>query len=97
MTTRSRNQSGNRGWRKVEMPVERLGAVATLLREAGPVFGEGDPIKAHAFFDPANRPRRVHATFANGWRATLVLHVDGTGSLSQALKLKGEIRGELPA
>lgn len=87
----------NRAWRKVDMPTEKLPAVATLMREAGPVFGEGAPIKAHAFFDAANRPRRVHATFANGWRATLVLHVDGTGSLSQALKLTGEFRGQLPA
>lgn len=92
----SRNR-GNRSWRRVEMPEERLPAVAALLREAGPVFGNGCPIKAHAFFDPANRPRRVHATFANGWRATLVLYVDGTGSLSQALKIRGEIKGQLPA
>lgn len=84
-----------RGWRRVEMPAERMEAVKTLMQQAGPLLGKGDPIMAHAFFDRTDRPRRVHATFADGWRATLVLYSDGTGALSQALKITGEIRGVL--
>ncbi|WP_303763545.1 hypothetical protein [Sphingobium yanoikuyae] len=97
MKASSPRKRGNRAWRRVEMPDENLPAVLKLLREAGPVFGKGDPVQAHSYFDAENRPRRLHATFADGWRATLVLHLNGTGSLSQALKLQGAIKGALPA
>lgn len=84
---------GSRTLSRKEIPTENLAAVAQLLRQAGPVLGAGDPVSAHAFFDREKRARRVHATFADGWRATLKLHLDGTGTLSQALKLRGEIKG----
>lgn len=74
-------------WCKVILPSENMAAVAVLLRQAGPLMGAGNPVAAHAFRDTHGRWRRVHATFADGWRATLVLYADGTGSLSQALKL----------
>ena len=90
MRASSPRNRGNRSWRRVDLDTDRLAAVLLLLREAGKVMGEGTPILAHAFYDAVGRARRVHATFADGWRATLVIYVDGTCSLSQALKIRCE-------
>lgn len=76
-----------RGWRRVDVTSDNMPMVAQKLREAGSVGGEGEPAAAHAHFDRQGRLRRIHATYANGWRATLTLRTDGSYSLSQALKL----------
>ncbi len=71
--------------------------VADKLRECGQRGSDGCPVEAHAHFDAKNRLRRIHTRYANGWRATLVIRVDGSYSLSQAVKLVSEIKGALPA
>lgn len=86
MTARSSTQRGGQ-WRRVDVTAEKMPHVAKLLREAGSVVGEGEPITAHAHYDRHGRVRRVHARYANGWRATLTFRSDGSYSLSQALKL----------
>jgi hypothetical protein len=93
MRASSPRQRGNRGWRKIPVNEADMPKVAALLREAGPIAGDGDPTAAHAHYDPQGRVRRVHATYANGWRATLVLRVDGSFSLSQAIKLVSQPKG----
>lgn len=95
MRASSPRKRGLRGWCRVQIADADLGAMGKLIREAGPCLAEGDPVRSHAYYDNARRPRRIHAQFADGWRATLVLHVGGTCSLSWALKLKGEIKGPL--
>lgn len=67
-------------------------AVVALMRGAGPLLGQGLPVAAHVLYDGQQRARRVHATFADGWRATLVIYVDGTAALSQALKIVTELK-----
>lgn len=85
---------GNAGWRKVAVTAERMPAIAQQLRDTGCVAGNGDPIEAHIHYDRQGRARRVHARYENGWRATLVLRLDGTISLSQAIKLITGPKGE---
>lgn len=75
------------GWRRVDVTADNMPMVAEKLRDAGSVGGDGAPTAAHAHFDRQGRLRRIHATYANGWRATLTLRTDGSYSLSQALKL----------
>jgi hypothetical protein len=57
-----------------------------LLRQCGFIGDDADPLEVKAHFDRAGRPRRIHATYPNGWRATLNLRADKTYSLSQAIK-----------
>lgn len=82
--SRSRN---SRGWQKVMITSDNMTMVAEKLRECGQRGGDGDPVLAHAHFDSQNRLRRIHATYSNGWRATLTVRADGSYSLSQAIKL----------
>lgn len=84
---RKRSPVKRGGWRRVDVTGDNMPMVAEKLRDAGSVGGEGEPTAAHAHFDRQGRLRRIHATYANGWRATLTLRVDGSYSLSQALKL----------
>ena len=92
MRTSSLRKGGNRSWRRVDMQADRMPAVADLMREAGPLLGQGVPITAHILYDGQHRPRGVHATCADGWRATLVIYADGTAALSQALKVVTELK-----
>jgi len=87
MRARSPRQRGNAGWRRIDITAEKMPAWAEALREAGSLAGDGDPVAAHAHYDRQGRLRRVHATYQNGWRATLVVRTDGSVSLSQAIKL----------
>ncbi|HEX7821035.1 MAG TPA: hypothetical protein VF463_10500 [Sphingobium sp.] len=75
------------GWKRVPVTRDAMPNVAEQLRRSGCVAGDGDPIAAHAHFDRQNRIRRIHATYENGWRATLSIRIDGSYSLSMALKL----------
>ena len=101
MKASSPRKRGNRGWFKSIVPDADMAKVGALLRDAGPIAGDGDPTHAHAHYDPQGRVRRVHATYANGWRATLVLRVDGSFSLSQAIKMVSQPQplpiGAIPA
>jgi hypothetical protein len=66
-----------------------LAKAGAMLREAGFLGCASDPVECHGHRDRAGRVRRMHATYENAWRATLVLRVNGDYSLSQALKLVG--------
>ncbi|MGE4323394.1 MAG: hypothetical protein AB7E60_10250 [Sphingobium sp.] len=96
MRAASPKRRGNRAWHKVVVTADNLAMVGGKLRECGPIGGDGDPVEAHALFDAANRMRRIHARYANGWRVTLVIRVDGSYSLSQAIKLVARA-GRAPA
>jgi hypothetical protein len=92
---------GNAGWRKINFVGSQLAEVGEMLRETGVIAGDGDPVEASGHRDRAGKIRRMHARYANGWRATLSFRKDGTYSVSQALKLvstKAELTaGEVPA
>lgn len=96
MKASSPRRRGNRGWSKVAVAPDNMAMVAEQLRQCGSFGGEGEPVEAHAHFDTQNRLRRIHASYANGWRATLVIRVDGSYSLSQAIKLVSEPKGATP-
>ncbi|WIA55467.1 hypothetical protein N6H05_01860 [Sphingobium sp. WTD-1] len=97
MKASSPRKRGNRAWQKVVVaPGEDMTMVADKLRECGQRGGDGEPIEAHALFDAQSRLRRIHARYANGWRATLVVRVDGSYSLSQAIKIVSQARS-MPA
>lgn len=84
---------GRSGWRRREVDLAKAGA---LMRAAGFVASSADPVAAHAHYDGQGRIRRAHATYEDGWRATLQLRLDGTSSLSMAIKLvtpAAELRG----
>lgn len=87
MRARAPRSRGNSAWRKITFTSDDLSKVGELLRETSVIAGEGDPISAHGHYDTQGRPRRIHARYANGWRATLVMRLDGTYSISQAIKL----------
>ena len=87
MRASSPRKRGTRGWKRVTMPAEKMPLIGEQLRECGSVGGDGDPIEAYAHYDNAGRLRRLHARYTNGWRATLVIRLDGGYSLSQAIKL----------
>lgn len=80
-------RAGTRGWQKVAVEADNMAMVAAKLRETGVIAGDGDPVEAHAHFDAQRRLRRIHARYANGWRATLTIRVDGSYSLSQAIRM----------
>lgn len=84
MTARKK-PARSKGWRRVEGDPVVMGP---LLREFGSLSDETEPLECWSHFDRQSRPRRIHARYADGWRVTLVLHVAGGGSLSQALTLK---------
>jgi len=79
----------NTKWRVISPDPAKVGP---LLRECGFLAVETDPIEVSAHFDAADRPRRVHAKYEGGWRATLVLRADGSYSLSHTFKFVGVIR-----
>lgn len=78
---------GNAGWRRRDIELAKAGS---LMREAGFVGCDSDPIVAYAHYDRQGRPRRAHAQYENGWRATLCIRINGDCSLSQAIRLLAE-------
>lgn len=77
--------SKKRGWVRITpLPAE----AAALFRDAGFAGYPADPERCHGFRDRQGRPRRLHAVYPNGWRATLVFHLDGSASLSQTWKVR---------
>lgn len=77
----SRRQS--RSIRTVEDPAK----IGPLLRQAGFVGVESDPVTCSARFDHTGRPVSVRATYADGWSCTMRLHKDGSYSLSYSVSL----------
>lgn len=77
--------AGQRRGRLYRMPLE-LPQAGAMLREAGFVSCDEDPIAAHMLCTRGGRGRRVHAQYSNGWRATLKCCADGSQALSQALR-----------
>lgn len=78
-----------RGWRKAEVDPAR---VAPLLREAGFIACDGDPIQVTAWYDRESRPRRVDAKYPGGIRATFHIGITGGGSLTQSIQIKVSTR-----
>ncbi|RYY25249.1 MAG: hypothetical protein EOP62_14405 [Sphingomonadales bacterium] len=75
---------GNAGWQRRDIAID---GADRIFRGVGFDATETEPVEAWASFDRQNRMRRVHARWACGWRATLQLRLDGTGSLSSAKKI----------
>ena len=75
---------GRSGWRRREIGLAEAGK---LMRAAGFAISSADPVSAHAHYDGQGRVRRAHATYEDGWRTTLQLRLDGTSSLSMAIRL----------
>lgn len=59
--------------------------IGALLRDAGFLGCQADPITCRATFDAEGKPRRVKARYPGGWNCRLTLHRDGTYSLTQSL------------
>lgn len=89
MSGKATRASRNRAWQKVVVGAEKMAMVAERLRETGTIAGEGDPVEAHANFDAQGRIRPVHARYTNGWP----IRVDGTYSLSQAIRFVSQPKG----
>lgn len=65
-----------------------LAAAGKLVRAAGyTVPFDGDPVVARGWWDGQSRLRRLKASWANGWKVTLGIRLDGTCSVSFGLKL----------
>lgn len=59
-----------------------------VLDEAGVRASAGEPETAFGYVDATGKARRMVARYADGWRADLRFHVDGTYSLTQSLRLR---------
>jgi len=73
------------GWRQTAPDPATIGP---LLRKAGFVGSEVDPISVRASFDDEGRPRRVHARYPEGWTCVMHLAIDGSYSLSQSIRMR---------
>lgn len=74
-----------RGWVRITLSPSEA---APLFRDKGFVGCPDAPERCHGSMDRQGRPRRMHAVYPNGWRATLVFHLDGSVSLSQTWKAR---------
>ncbi|MDT7533745.1 hypothetical protein OVY48_09945 [Sphingobium sp. SA2] len=80
-----RSRAGRGKLRKVQLiPANAM----ALLSQAGVRASAGEPHSVVGYYDPAGEPRRVVARYADGWRADLRFHVDGTYSLTQSLRMR---------
>lgn len=78
---RKRRKPG--GLRKLRLdPVKAV----PLLREAGAMFDD-EPDTAFGYYDREGNLRRVLARWPRGWRVDLRLHVGGSWSLTQSLRM----------
>lgn len=59
-----------------------------LLREAGVISQEHDADTVMAWLSPSGEPRRIIARFPDGWRADIRIHIDGSFTMTQSLKLQ---------
>lgn len=58
-----------------------------MLRKAGFVGTEEDPVTCRARFDRDGTPRSVKARYAGGWCCRLTIHKNGTFSLTQSISV----------
>lgn len=80
-----RSRAGRGKLRKVQLiPANAM----ALLSQAGVRASAGEPHSVVGYYDPTGEPRRVVARYADGWRADLRFHVDGTYSLTQSLRMR---------
>lgn len=73
-------------------------AAGKLVRATGytmPV--DGDPVAARGWWDGQRRLRRLKASWANGWKVTLGIRLDGGCSVSFGLKLVTTVKKAEPA
>lgn len=87
-----RSPRRKRGWRTTAPDPVTIGP---LLRQAGFVGSDADPVSVSASFDADDRPRRVHARYADGWTCTMHLARDGAFSLTQSIRMR--VSGRMPA
>ena len=59
-----------------------------LLEQVGVRASAGEPVAVFGYYDAAGEARRIVARYADGWRADLRFHVDGSYSLTQSLRLR---------
>jgi len=88
----TRATSSRRGWVRVELT--DLAKAGAIFRQAGFVISDDDPVEAYGHRDRAGGWRRMHATYPDGWRATLNIG-SRYCSLSYALRLRAEIEGPI--
>ncbi|MDF7777836.1 hypothetical protein P1X14_21455 [Sphingomonas sp. AOB5] len=69
-----------------EVDLQKAGAAIRALGFA-PV--EDDPVTARGWFTRAGQCRRLKATYAGGWKATM----SANGSVSWGLRLVSEVKG----
>lgn len=50
-----------------------------------------EPVAVFAYYDHAGELRRIVARYADGWRADVRFHVDGTYSLTQSLRVRAVV------
>lgn len=81
-----------RGWRVIQPDPAKIGP---LLRDAGFVGSDADPIRVSASFDQDERPRRIHAYYDSGWSCVMHLSADGSYSLSQSIRMR--THGRVPS
>lgn len=62
--------------------------IGPLLREAGFLGSEDDPVSCRATFDASGKPKRVSARYADGWSCAMRLHRDGSFSLVQSFSIR---------
>lgn len=77
------------GWRTTQPDPAVIGP---MLRQAGFVGSEADPIAVRASFDDEERPRRIHARYADGWTCVMHLSLDRSYTLSQCLRMRVSAR-----
>lgn len=61
--------------------------IGPLLREAGFVGSEADPVACIATFDDGGNPRCVSARYEDGWSCRMRLRRDGSYSLTQSFRM----------
>lgn len=76
---------GKGGWRHTTPDPATIGP---MLRKAGFVASDVDPVRVSASFDHDGRPRRIHARYPDGWTCLLNLSLDGSYTLSQSLRMR---------
>lgn len=59
-----------------------------LLDQVGVRASAGEPVAVFGYYDATDEARRIVARYADGWRADLRFHADGSYSLTQSKRLR---------
>ena len=80
-----------RGWRRHHADPAAIGP---FLRGAGFIGCAHDPVEVIVCFDGADRMRRITASYPDGWRCYLTLHLDDTTTVTQSISIR--VQGRRP-